>query len=185
MPALSSAAWVVHDVGLATMIGGSLFGKVAMHPALREVSNAEERDQVADIAWRRFSWWNLAAHGAVAATWIVGRSMLSGREAGEEARTLTIVKDACVAVSLATGVATVVLGRLLGARTKRHEGPQTVKSGAVDSDEAMKAVKIERAINTIGTINLAANLGALGTTALLAMQSSESARFAATTRKLP
>ena len=180
MPVLSSAAWVAHDVGLAAAIGGSLYGKTAMHPALRQLPDPDLRDQVADVAWRRFSWWNLAAHAVVAGTWLVGRSILSGREAGPEARTLTLVKDVCVATSVVTGLASVVLGRWLGRKTARQQGPQRAHEGGERA-----ALRIERVLNAVGDLNLAANVGALGTTALLAMQGSESPRFAITSRRLP
>ena len=45
---------------------------------------------------------NLAAHLAVLATWLPGRKLLSGREAGPLARSLTIAKDVLIGSSLAT-----------------------------------------------------------------------------------
>jgi hypothetical protein len=52
---LSSAAWAVHDLGLATAIGGTLFGRTALQPALSEIAGADERDLVSAKAWQRFS----------------------------------------------------------------------------------------------------------------------------------
>ena len=121
MAKLSSAAWIAHDVGLATALGGTLFGREALHPALREgIDDQLDRDRVADTAWRRFSWINLAAHGAMAATWFAGRTMLSGREVTRSARPLTVAKDALIVASLATGLASVVLGRILGKRVRNQ-----------------------------------------------------------------
>ena len=34
MAPLSTAGWIVHDVGLATNIGGQVFGMVALEPAV-------------------------------------------------------------------------------------------------------------------------------------------------------
>lgn len=170
MPVLSSAAWVAHDVGLATSIGGSLYGKAAFHPALAEaVRDTDERRLAADAAWRRFGWINLAAHAAYAVPWLIGRTMLSGREASGAARQLTLAKDILVGVSLVSGIASVLLGRLLGKKVQRRED----------------AAQLNRAVGVVGAVNLAANVGVLGTTALLAMESSESGRFALTARKLP
>src|SRR4051812_42347776 len=45
MATLSSTGWIVHDVGLATSIGGAMFGKLALEPALDEVSDTRERDE--------------------------------------------------------------------------------------------------------------------------------------------
>ena len=175
MPFLSSAAWVAHDVGLAAAIGGQLYGTNAMHPALKRIPDPDQRDQVADIAWRRFSWWNLAAHAVVAATWIAGRTMLTGREAGKHARRLTIAKDALVGIAVATGIGTVVLGRILGRKARHLQGPQHLRVGAA----------LERLCKRVADVNLIANLGALGTTAVLAMEASESPRFLLRSRRLP
>ena len=38
MAKLSSAAWMVHDLGLATSLGGTLFGRVALQPALHQIA---------------------------------------------------------------------------------------------------------------------------------------------------
>src|SRR5579872_1884716 len=34
MSTLSTAAWAAHDVGLATAVGGTLYGRAALEPAL-------------------------------------------------------------------------------------------------------------------------------------------------------
>jgi hypothetical protein len=178
MARLSSAAWIAHDVGLATAIGGTLFGREALHPALREgIADPMERDRVADTAWRRFSWLNLAAHGAMAATWFAGRAMLSGREVNRMSRPLTVAKDALIVASVATGIASVVLGRLLGTRVRR---------GAVPSiEDRERAETLRRAVGAVGLVNLAANAGILGVTTALAMQAAESPKFSFWSRLLP
>jgi hypothetical protein len=51
---VSSAGRAAHDVGAAALLGGNLFGRVAMHPALREVSQPRERGSVTNRAWRRY-----------------------------------------------------------------------------------------------------------------------------------
>src|SRR5262249_3458905 len=89
MSALSPAAWAAHDVGLATAVGGTLYGRAALEPALHEIADPIERDRVSTAAWQKFSWINLVAHGVVAATWFAGRSMLSGREVSGPARSMT------------------------------------------------------------------------------------------------
>ncbi|HVK78232.1 MAG TPA: hypothetical protein VM734_33235 [Kofleriaceae bacterium] len=172
---------MAHDVGLAAAIGGQLYGTNAMHPALKRIPDPDQRDQVADIAWRRFSWWNLAAHAVVAATWIAGRTMLTGREAGKHARRLTIAKDALVGIAVATGIGTVVLGRILGRKARHLQGPQRALEGSADP----KVLRLERLCKRVADVNLIANLGALGTTAVLAMEASESPRFLLRSRRLP
>ena len=176
MAKLSSAAWIAHDVGLATAIGGTLFGREALHPALREgIDDQDDRDRIADLAWRKFSWVNLAAHGAMAATWFAGRALLSGREVNRLSRPLTVAKDALIVGSLATGIASIVLGRALGRRVRRE-----ATLGDRERTETLR-----RAVGATGLVNLAANVGILGVTAALAMQGAKSPTFPLFSRRLP
>lgn len=170
-----------------------MFGREALQPALREIPDRRERDQVADTAWRRFSWINLAGHAAVAATWFFGRSLLSGRSVSRTARRLTLAKDVLVIASLATGIASIVLGRALGARVNpRRCGELDVGTADVsalpEQDEQQAAQRIEKlrgAVNVLGMANLAANLGVAGVTTALAMEASRSLPFSVLSRRLP
>lgn len=178
MASLSSAAWIAHDVGLATAIGGTLFGREALHPALREgIDDQNDRDRVADAAWRKFSWVNLAAHAAMASTWFAGRAMLTGREVKRTSRPLTLAKDALIVASLATGVASVVIGRLLGKRVREQQ--------TVTMQDRERVETLRRAVSAAGLVNLAANLGIMGLTTALAMQAAKSPRFTLASRRLP
>ena len=186
MPMLSSTAWILHDLGLATSIGGTIFGRTALEPALREVTAAQERDRASDVAWRRFSWVNLAAHGAMAVSWMVGRSMLTGEEVSRTARGLVRTKDALVAASVASGVASVVLGRALGRRASRGLGPERARETDGSADrEARRTRALERAVGALGIVNLAANTGVAAVTTVLAMEGSQSLRFTGQSRRLP
>ena len=182
MPMMSTAGWVVHELGLAASIGGSLFGQAALEPALKNVNDPFERDQVSERAWNNFSWINLAGHVAFAAPWLVGRMMLDGSEAGPRARALTLAKDVLVGASLVSGVACFVIGKILSRKTKRGEGPEPVKAGQADEPESPV---LEKVVSVLGAVNLAATTGVAAVTAVLAMESSESVRFAARSRCLP
>lgn len=177
----SSLAWALHDLGLAIAVGGTVFGKLALHPAVRRIEDPQERDEVVDAAWSRFQVVNLAAHGVVATTWLVGRELLSGREAGGAARSLAIVKDSLIAASLASGIACTVLERALARRIARREGPAQEAPGKHTDGSR----RLERAVGVLGSANLAANAGVIGVTSLLAMQAGRSGRFALTSRMLP
>ncbi|MBV9945606.1 MAG: hypothetical protein JOZ69_02035, partial [Myxococcales bacterium] len=96
MATLSTTAWVLHDLGLATGFGGSLFGKMALHPAAGAASSKEERGRIVNAAWRTYAPVNLLGHVAFALTWAIGRKMLSGRSLGRTARALVLAKDALV-----------------------------------------------------------------------------------------
>lgn len=174
MQTLSSTAWIVHDVGLATAIGGTLFGRKALQPALKQISSPLERDLVADTAWRRFSWINLLAHGAIAATWFAGRSMLSGREVSRTARSLAVTKDVLVVASLATGIGSVILGRVLGRRNREQLGPARVRAGEVaERGEETRTRIVGRTVGALGIMNLLSNLGIAAVSNMLAIEASE------------
>lgn len=177
MSKFSTTSWILHNLGLATAIGGTLFGQGAFQPALeKDVDDEKQRAQISDDAWSRYSWWNLAAHGVVAATWLAGRTMLSGREVNNKSRTLTVVKDALVVASLATGIASVIIGKTLGEKVKNQgEGAGT--------DEEVD--RLRKAVRTVGAINIATNAAMGAVTTTLAMQSARSLPFAAVARLLP
>jgi hypothetical protein len=185
MTTLSTAAWAAHEVGLATAIGGTLYGRAALEPALHDITDPEERDRVSADAWERFSWLNLAAHGVFAATWFVGRSMLSGREVSDSARTLTTLKDGLVATGLLTGIGSIFLGRLLARRARRGEGPAQARVAGATAQDGEASVALHRVVGGLGIVNLIANIATLGVTTVLAMEGNRSARFSARSRFLP
>ena len=185
MATLSTAAWAAHEVGLATAIGGTLYGRTALQPALGEIASADERDRVSADAWKRFSWINLAAHGIIAATWFTGRAMLSGREVTAEARTLTKVKDGLIIASLVSGVGSNIFGRILGKRVEQGLGPQEMRDRSGAQNEAKKTMAVQRVVGALGIVNLVTNVAILGVTTVLAMEGNKSARFPLWSRFLP
>lgn len=168
MTALSTAARTAHEIGLATAVGGTMFGRAALQPALREIADPEDRDRVYAEAWRRFSWLNLAAHGVVAATWLAGRTMLSRRAPSGSARTLTRIKDGLVVASIATGVASHLVGGKVGDRIRDESKGEGVIS---EANRAWRKDGVERrAVRTLGIANMLTNIALLGITAMLAIE---------------
>jgi hypothetical protein len=186
MPKLSTAAWIAHDLGLAASIGGALFGRIALDPSLKRISDPDERDEVNQDAWSRYGAVTLASHAAIAAPWVVGRVLRSGSEVSSTARSLTRVKDVLLGVSLASVAASAILGRVMGRRKKTTGvGPEEARAHGGPSEDGRGQVAIDRALDAVGLINLAANIGMAGVTAALAMEGSQSVRFALNSRKLP
>jgi hypothetical protein len=188
MAKLSTAAWLVHDMGLAATIGGTLFGRIALQPALYKAALPEERDLISADAWKRFSWINVLGHAAFAVPWLVGRTLLSGNEVSVKARELTKAKDIFVIASVATGVSSVLLGRLLAKRGMQGRGAQAVKEGerfGHSEREITRTTGIKRAVGFLGILNLLATAGVGAMTTLLAMEGNQSARFAPVSRILP
>jgi hypothetical protein len=157
-----------------------LFGQGAFQPAIAEkIPDDKERTEVSDDAWSRYSVWNLAAHGVVAATWFAGRTFLSGREVSGRSRALTRVKDALIVTSLLTGVGTMIIGKLLGAKAKRAASFDATPEDAADVKALRSAVKIAN------IANVASNIAVAAVSTTLAMQGNKSLPFAVVSRLLP
>jgi hypothetical protein len=189
MPRLTTAAWIAHDLGLAASIGGVLFGRTALDPALRLIEDPSERDAVNDAAWSRYGKVTLASHVAIAAPWVVGRFMRSGREVSSTARSLTRTKDILVGVSFVSCIASAILGSMVSKRrSSRDVGPEEARargSNGHGDGEKQRKVAIDRTLDVVSLINTAANVGIAGVTTALAMEGSQSPTFSLSSRRLP
>ena len=63
--ALSKVGRAAHDVGLAGLLGGNLYGRLAMHPSVTAISDERERGKVINAAWRRYGTINALSLAAV------------------------------------------------------------------------------------------------------------------------
>jgi hypothetical protein len=172
MATLSTAGWVVHDLGLAAALGGNVFGKVALDPTIKEtLPVTEDRSRVLRHTWRRQGIVMALAHLAFAVPWFIGRRLRSGRELGRGARRMIVAKDVCIGTALASGIARGAVGRAL---MKREDSE--------DSEEKMRLIKAAKALSTL---NLAAVAGAFGLTTILAMCAGQSATWSTTSHRLP
>lgn len=184
-PAVSTAAWALHDLGLATSFGGSLFGRVALQPAVGTVSNPKERGELIHDAWKRFNWVNLASHGLVAATWFAGRTGLTGRSLGKQARRLVKAKDALIVTSLVSGVTSMIAGQRGIREPESKEVPPFGPKGRVSEDASPHARRAQNVTDAAGVVNAASLAGIMGITAVLAMKAGESRRWSWVARLLP
>ena len=184
---LSTTAWVLHDLGLATSVGGAVFGKAGLRRGLDETPSENGRGEIVQQAWKKFTPINLLSHLAVGATWLVGRSVLSGREIGRSTHRLVIAKDALTGIYLASGLASVAAG--YGVSVVRKEGGDasaaSIAEGVGDGNKAELSQKLQRASTVLGTINLVAGAALLGLTAALAMQAGRSTKWSLVSRLLP
>src|SRR5918911_557299 len=96
--ALSSFGRAGHHVAMGALLGGNLFARFAMHPAVREVSDPRERGKLVNTAWQRYGIVNslslltLAAAYAPARVGEARRGLLTERE-----RKITHGKDVAMA----------------------------------------------------------------------------------------
>jgi hypothetical protein len=165
----SAAGRAAHDLGLAGLLGGNLFGRMALHPAVTAISDKGERGQVVNAAWRRYGTINLVSLLAVSGGWIgaraeeaSGRRRMSGRE-----RTLARVKDGLLAATAVTGLATA----LEGIRFSRMapDGAVPLEDGSTPAAEASpKEARAKRVLNVLGAVNAASEVGLVAVNAALA-----------------
>ena len=164
---LSSIGRAAHDIGLAALIGGNLFARIAMHPSLAEISDERERGRVLSATWRRYGTVNLIALATVVAGWAGARldeaspRMLSGRE-----RDFALAKDGAVLLVAVTGIGVAVQGM----RFARSEpgGAVPLETGDRTSARASEvAARRKRWVNVLGSAHLASALGLAAVNAAL------------------
>ena len=156
-------ARAAQDLGLAGLLGGNLFGRLALHPSVTEISDESERGKVVNAAWRRYGTVNSISLAAVIAGWAGGR--------GEEAvdPTLARAKDALVATVALTGVASAVQGMRFAA--KAPGGAVPLADGdhvAARAGDDVRSAK--RRLNALGALALAAEIGLVVVDSALAQQ---------------
>jgi hypothetical protein len=153
-------ARAAQDLGLAGLLGGNLFGRLALHPSVTEISDQVERGKLVNAAWRRYGTVNSLSLAAVLAGWVGAR----GEEADEGA--LARVKDALVATVALTGVASAVQGVRFAAKTSGGAVPladgDTV---APQVDEEVRRAKQQ--LNALSSASLAAEVALVAVNAAL------------------
>ncbi len=184
MAVLSTSAWVLHDLGLAAGFGGPLFGKLALHRAVRDIDSEEERGKVLHDAWSNYNVVTAASLGIAALTWFAGRAAISGRSIDNETRGLVLAKDILLGAAVLTGAANIASGQELG--NTAPDGAVPVESGDEPSERTPpKAKALMRFLSVMGPVNLACTAGVIGITAVLAMKSGRSSKWSFISRLLP
>jgi uncharacterized membrane protein len=167
---LSQVGRAAHDIGLAGLLGGTLYGRLALHPSVTEISNEAERGKVVNAAWRRYGIVNSLSLVAVVGGWIGARvKEAAPGQLSKPERRLAVAKDALVGIVAVTGSATAAQGVRFS-----HQAP----GGAVpleDGDHVAAAASEEqrrakRRVNVLGIASLVAELGLVGVNAALAQE---------------
>ncbi len=164
---LSQVGRAAHDLGLAGLLGGNLFGRLALHPSVTEISDQHERGKVVNAAWRRYGTVNSLSLLAVASGWAGARAAEArDHRLSPEERRLARAKDVLVGVVAITGVATAVEGVRFA---------RSAPNGAVpmrDGDHAAvnatpESARRKRRLNVLGSASLAAEVALVGVNAAL------------------
>lgn len=165
---VSSLGRAAHDVGVAALIGGNLFARLAMHPSLAEIADKRERGKVLNHSWQRYGPVNSAALTAILLGWGGARlgearpSLLSPQE-----RKLALAKDVAVGAVAVTGLGSAAAG-VRFARTA-PDGAVPMKTGDRPAKSAgPEARRLKRTLNLLGGLHLASALALAGVNASLA-----------------
>jgi hypothetical protein len=165
--AISSAGRAAHDISLGALIGGNLFARTAMHPALGLVSDPRERGRVVNGAWRRYGVVNSLALASLLGGWLPARlgearpDLLSARE-----RPLALGKDIAMAAVAVTGIA----AGLQGMRFARMEsgGDVPLADGSTPGPETPAGeATAKRTLNRLGSAHLLSALALAAVNATL------------------
>src|SRR4051794_27346800 len=168
--ALSQVGRAAHDLGLAGLLGGNLFGRLALHPSVTSISDERERGKVVNAAWKRYGTVNSLSLVAVATGWAGARAgEAEDRRLSPPERRLARAKDVLVGVVALTGVAAGVGG----VRFPRDAPGGAVPWRAGDhraGGAAPEAARRKRRLNALGAASLAAEVALVGVNAALGQQ---------------
>jgi hypothetical protein len=168
---MSQVGRAAHDLGLAGLLGGNMFGRMALHPAVASISDPRERGAVVNAAWRRYGLVNTLGLGAVVAGWAGARAAeASDARLSPEERRLARAKDALVAAVFACGVASAVEGVRFARQAP--DGAVPLADGSHPSlVTPPRAARLKRRLNALGAATMAAEAGLVAVNAALAQAS--------------
>lgn len=139
-------ARTLHDLGLATWMGGSLMGAVALNAAAKQASEPTERIRVANAGWARWTPINaagIAAYGAGAAMLMwANKGRLAGQAGVGRA---TVAKNI---LSLVTLGAT-AYSRALGQRLMEYDKVPVEDGTTPVQDTPSEVQKIQRQLKVL------------------------------------
>ena len=162
-----AGAQLAQDGGLAVLLGGNLFGRVAMHPALGDIRDETERGKVLNHAWRRYGNVNSLGLLGIVAGWLSARGSESGPLwTSPRTRGLILAKDVAVGAVAVTGLASAASG--VGFSKQASDGAVPMADGSEPNDDTPpRARGLKHAVNVLGGLNLVAELALLAVNVML------------------
>jgi hypothetical protein len=167
---LSQAGRAAHDLGLAGLFGGYLFGRLALHPAVAGISDPRERGEVVNAAWRRYGVVNSLGLVAVTTGWAGARAAeAADRNLTPRERRLARAKDGLVGAVVVCGMASAIEGMRF-ARTAPG-GAVPLADGTHPSPETpAPAARLKRRVNALGIATVVAEAGLVAVNSALAQE---------------
>jgi hypothetical protein len=165
---VANATRALHDVGLAAWVGGSLYGKLALNPAVQLIDKKTDRGKVVNAAWNGYNLVNTLALGAVTVGWLGARFTETRPEnLSDTERALSFVKDGLVAAAVLTGIVNGIQGGRLAKQAP--EGAVPIESGTEPAPETPpEAAKIQRSLGLFGNLNIITGVALVAVNGVLA-----------------
>ena len=169
--AASKAGRAAHDIGLAGLLGGSLFGRLAFHPAVVAISDPAERGKVVNATWRRSGTVNALSLAAVTAGWLGARAdEASNKHLSRPERRLATMRDVLLGAVAITGIATAVEGMRF-AKTAPDGAVPLEDGDHTTSDANERQTRVKRRLNILGLATLASETALVGVNSALNQES--------------
>lgn len=181
MATLTSAALAAHELGLAATFGGIVFGQSSLGKAVKVLPNENDRSKVLEESWRTFAVPKAIGVITAGATWLIGRSLFSGRFMGRGMRRLVVAKDVALGITVLSGIGAQVVGRQLS-----NEQPFPALAGGQPSPQTPdKSAALVRAVSILGFVQLVAAGTALVLTSELNIRGHRNPAWNLVARGLP
>jgi len=164
---LAQSARAAHDWGLASWLGGSMYGQFALNPAVAQIDDKKERGKIVNAAWNRYNVINAVSLGSVAVGWFASRLTETRPDRlTETERRLAMAKDGLTVMALGTGIASAVQGAKLARQAP--EGAVPIERGTKPAVETPpEAAKAQRTLAGLGLTNIASGVGLVVVNALM------------------
>ena len=167
---LAQGARIAHDWGLASWLGGSMFGQFALNPAVARIDDRRERGKVVNAAWNGYNVINAASLASVAIGWFGSRLTETRPDRlTDTERKLATAKDGFTVAALTTGIASAIQGARLAKQAP--DGAVPMERGTKPAEDTPStAARAQRSLAGLGLVNIASGVGIVATNALLAQR---------------
>jgi hypothetical protein len=164
------------------LLRGHHFRKIAFNPSVGIVASKPERGRLGGTSWNRFNALNTASFVVAGATWLSGRSGLSGWGMDRRARNLVLAKDALMGVAGCTGLTVLILQIVL--YRQAPEGAVPLETGGVPAAEASgRASRLQRTVSALGSVHIALFAGLVALTTVLSAEKGQPTRRSVLSRR--
>ena len=142
----NTLARTMHDVGLATWLGGSLMGAVGLNAAAAEVTEPTERLAVANAGWNRWT----PVNAAGIACYVLGGVVLTAANKGRLTAQRGVAR-ASIAKSILTAVTlgATAYSRVLGQRLMEQEKTPVQDGTTPNSETPSEIANIQRQLKVL------------------------------------